>query len=177
MITDLRSPSLKPRHWLQIENIIKHKFDPEVALNLIMLQELQVFDYAEAIQDVAGQASSEASLEAILKKVCTHCCGCCCCCFCYCTTVVVAAVAIVVDKGFMIIQVDDSWKSMEFVVLPHRDSKDVFILGGTDDIQVLLDDSQVNISTIAGSRHVGPVKPRVDEWSKQLAIFAETLVS
>ena len=61
-------------------------------------------------------------------------------------------------------------------MLPHRDSKDVFILGGTDDIQVLLDDSQVNISTIAGSRHVGPIKPRVEEWSKQLALFAETLV-
>ena len=62
-------------------------------------------------------------------------------------------------------------------MLPHRDSKDVFILGGTDDIQVLLDDSQVNISTIAGSRHVGPIKPRVEEWSKQLALFAETLVN
>jgi len=78
---------------------------------------------------------------------------------------------------FYTMQVEDSWKSMEFVVLPHRDSKDVFILGGTDDIQVLLDDSQVNISTIAGSRHVGPIKPRVEEWSKQLALFAETLVS
>ena len=30
-------------------------------------------------------------------------------------------------------------------MLPHRDSKDVFILGGTDDIQVLLDDSQVHM--------------------------------
>ena len=38
---------------------------------------------------------------------------------------------------------EDAWKSTEFVVLPHRDSKDIFILGGTDDIQVLLDDSQV----------------------------------
>ena len=119
------------------------------------------------------------------------------------------------------------WKSTEFIVLPHRDSKDVFILGGTDDIQVLLDDSQVsrerkgkgrrggereegegikriqsslwqiffcrhnhhymyvnispillqvNISTIAGSRHVGPIKSRVDEWGKQLNLFSETLV-
>ena len=33
---------------------------------------------------------------------------------------------------------------MEFIVLPHRDSKDVFILGGTDDIQVQLDDSIVS---------------------------------
>lgn len=41
------------------------------------------------------------------------------------------------------LQVEDAWKTMEFVVLAHRDSKDIFILGGTDDIQVLLDDSQV----------------------------------
>lgn len=33
-------------------------------------------------------------------------------------------------------QVEDAWKTTEFVVIPHRDSKDVFILGGTDDIQV-----------------------------------------
>ena len=28
-------------------------------------------------------------------------------------------------------------------MLPHRESKDVFILGGVDDIQAALDDSQV----------------------------------
>ena len=43
------------------------------------------------------------------------------------------------------VQVEDAWKDTEFIVLSHRDSKDVFILGGTDDIQVLLDDSQVHI--------------------------------
>ena len=36
---------------------------------------------------------------------------------------------------------------------------------------------QVNISTIAGSRHVGPIKPRVEEWVRQLSLFSETLVS
>ena len=42
-----------------------------------------------------------------------------------------------------ILKVEDSWKQTEFIVLPHRDSKDVFILGGIDDIQALLDDSMV----------------------------------
>ena len=42
------------------------------------------------------------------------------------------------------IQVEDAWKAAEFTVLAHRESKDVFILGGTDDIQVLLDDSIVS---------------------------------
>ena len=69
MITDLRNPSLKQRHWTLIEDIIGHKFDPEVALTLQLLTELKVFDKAEAIQEVSGQASSEASLESILKKV------------------------------------------------------------------------------------------------------------
>lgn len=41
------------------------------------------------------------------------------------------------------LKVEDSWKQAEFIVLPHRDSKDVFILGGIDDIQALLDDSMV----------------------------------
>jgi len=62
-------------------------------------------------------------------------------------------------------------------VLPYKDYKDIYILGGTDDIQLLLDDSNINIQTIASSRHVGPIKPRVDEWVKQLDIFGKTLVS
>ena len=65
---------------------------------------------------------------------------------------------------------------MEFVVLPHKDSKDVFILGGTDEIQQLLDDSNINIATIASSRHVGPIKSRVEDWSRQLDLFGKTLV-
>ena len=70
---------------------------------------------------------------------------------------------------------EDSWKSTEFPVIPFRDSKDVFILGGVDDIQVLLDDSQVNMATIAGSRYVGPIKARVDDMQRQLNLFSETL--
>ena len=72
VITDLRNPSLKQRHWKLIEEIIDHKFNPEVPITLQLLTELKVFDKAEAIQEVSGQASSEASLEAILKKVCSR---------------------------------------------------------------------------------------------------------
>jgi len=73
--------------------------------------------------------------------------------------------------------VEDSWKTLEFMVLPFKDFNDVFILGGTDDVQVNLDESNINIQTIASSRHVGPIKPRVDEWVKQLELFGKTLVS
>ncbi|XP_054978204.1 dynein axonemal heavy chain 6 [Sorex araneus] len=140
VIIDLRNPTLKARHWAAIEQAVDAVLvDLDVPLTLEKLSELHVFEFGQEIQDISGQASGEAALETILKKV------------------------------------EDSWKSTEFVVLPHRDSKDVFILGGTDDIQVLLDDSTINIATISSSRYVGPLKPRVDEWQKQLSLFNQTL--
>uniref|UniRef100_A0A8C8W0I7 Dynein, axonemal, heavy chain 6 n=1 Tax=Peromyscus maniculatus bairdii TaxID=230844 RepID=A0A8C8W0I7_PERMB len=140
VIIDLRNPTLKARHWAAIEQTVDALLvDVEIPLTLERLSELHVFDFGEEIQDISGQASGEAALETILKKV------------------------------------EDSWKTTEFVILPHRDSKDVFILGGTDDIQVLLDDSTINIATIASSRYVGPLKSRVDEWQKQLSLFNQTL--
>ena len=69
VIQDLRNPSLKPRHWVKIEEILEHKFDSDECKNLKLLTKLKAFEYAEAIQEVSGQASSEASLEGILKKV------------------------------------------------------------------------------------------------------------
>ncbi|XP_019622649.1 PREDICTED: dynein heavy chain 6, axonemal-like [Branchiostoma belcheri] len=138
-ITNLRNPALKQRHWDIIETILNHKFTAEEPLTLEKLVDLEAFDHETELEEVSGQASGEAALETMLKKV------------------------------------EDSWKTTEFIVLPHRDSKDVFILGGTDDIQVVLDDSIVNVSTIASSRHVGPIKPRVDEWDRNLRLFSDTL--
>lgn len=76
----------------------------------------------------------------------------------------------------IILQVEESWKSLEFIVIPHKDAKDVFILGTLEDVQAVLDESNINITTIASSRHVGPIKPRVDEWAKNLDLFSRTLV-
>uniref|UniRef100_A0A3B4T6A4 Dynein axonemal heavy chain 6 n=1 Tax=Seriola dumerili TaxID=41447 RepID=A0A3B4T6A4_SERDU len=75
----------------------------------------------------------------------------------------------------IITKVEDVWKTAEFTVLPHSDSKEVFILGGTDDIQVLLDDSIINVGTAASSRYVAPIKLRVDKLLRQLTLFNQTL--
>uniref|UniRef100_A0A8K9XJ36 Dynein, axonemal, heavy chain 6 n=1 Tax=Oncorhynchus mykiss TaxID=8022 RepID=A0A8K9XJ36_ONCMY len=138
VITDLRNPCLKGRHWEILEAVIEASLLEEPQ-TLASLEGLNIFSYSEAIQEVSGQASGEASLETILKKV------------------------------------EDSWKTTEFPVLSHRESKDLFILGGTDDIQVLLDDSTINMATVASSRYVGPIKTRVDEWQRQLNLFSQTL--
>ncbi|XP_055873384.1 dynein axonemal heavy chain 6-like isoform X2 [Biomphalaria glabrata] len=139
VITDLRNPSLKPRHWEMIYEILDYQFTPENPMTLGKLVEIKAFKHDEKLREISGQASSEASLESILKKVV------------------------------------DSWKTTEFIVLNHKDSKDVFILGNTDDIQQLLDDSIINIATIASSRHVGPIKSQVDDWQRDLDLFGRTL--
>ena len=68
-ITDLRNPSLKARHWDSIQTILNYHFTDDVPLTLGLLNELNAFDHMEEIQEVSSQASSEASLEGILKKV------------------------------------------------------------------------------------------------------------
>ncbi|KAG5888365.1 hypothetical protein JTB14_033502 [Gonioctena quinquepunctata] len=139
VITYLRNQSLKMRHWVKVENILNYKFKHDVVLTLELLENLNVFSYPTELMEISGQASSEASLEALLKKV------------------------------------EESWKALEFIVVPHKDTKDVFILGSIEDVQTALDESNININTIASSRHVGPIKSRVEEWIKNLDIFSRTL--
>ena len=69
-MTDLRNPSLKQRHWDNIENVVNHHFSEEEPLTLGLLVEIGAFEHSEEIQEVSSQASSEASLEGILRKVC-----------------------------------------------------------------------------------------------------------
>lgn len=73
-------------------------------------------------------------------------------------------------------KVEDMWKDLEFLVIPYKEAKDVFILGSLEDVQTVLDESNISIQTISASRHVGPIKPRVDEWIKQLDMFTDVLV-
>lgn len=70
VIIDLRNPTLKARHWAAIEHTVDATLlDLETPLTLERLSELHVFDFAQEIQDISGQASGESSLEIILKKV------------------------------------------------------------------------------------------------------------
>nr|XP_050848639.1 dynein axonemal heavy chain 6 [Vespula vulgaris] len=75
----------------------------------------------------------------------------------------------------MLMKVEDIWKDLEFIIVPYKESRDTFILGSLEEIQSALDESNINIQTIAASRYVGPIKPRVQDWAKQLDLFTATL--
>ncbi|XP_029949300.1 dynein heavy chain 6, axonemal [Salarias fasciatus] len=138
VLTDLRNPCMKPEHWKSLESVMNTQLNVE-ELTVAALEEFNVFSFASEIQEISGQASGEASLEAIIAKV------------------------------------EEVWRTTEFMVLSHGDSSEVFILGGTDDIQVLLDDSIINVGTVASSRYVGPIKPKVDKLLRRLTLFNQTL--
>ncbi|ETP28227.1 hypothetical protein F442_22488 [Phytophthora nicotianae P10297] len=57
---------------------------------------------------------------------------------------------------------------MEFTCVSHREQNDVFILGSLKDILMLLEDNQVGLQTMTGSRFIMGVK---DETSEQDCSF------
>ncbi|XP_065162410.1 dynein axonemal heavy chain 6 isoform X2 [Atheta coriaria] len=139
VITYLRNPALRHRHWMMIENLLNYKFKVDETLTLELLESLKVFSFPEELMEISGQASSEYSLEMLLKKV------------------------------------EENWKALEFPIIQHRDAKDAYILGSLEEVQAILDDSNINIITIASSRHVGPIKARVDEWLRVLDLFGRIM--
>ena len=57
----------------------------------------------------------------------------------------------------MLQKVIDLWQSTDFRLVPHV-SGSVAIIAGADDIMAQLEESQVTIGTIRGSRYVQPIK-------------------
>ncbi|XP_030378328.1 dynein heavy chain 6, axonemal [Scaptodrosophila lebanonensis] len=74
----------------------------------------------------------------------------------------------------MLKNIEQIWKETDLSCVMHHDQKDVFILAGTEELQAVLDDSNVNINTIAASKFVGPIKSRVDEWIEAMDQFGKT---
>ncbi|TYZ58010.1 hypothetical protein PybrP1_003505 [[Pythium] brassicae (nom. inval.)] len=67
------------------------------------------------------------------------------------------------------------WDEMAFTCLSHREQKDAFILGSLEDVLTLLEDNQVTLQTMMGSRFILGVKDEVDRWNRRLALLADTL--
>ncbi|CAM9568719.1 unnamed protein product [Heterosigma akashiwo] len=72
-------------------------------------------------------------------------------------------------------QIRQGWDDQEFVCLNHRDQPGVYILGGLDDVYTLLEDNQVTLQTMMGSRFILGVQAEVEVWAKKLALLSETL--
>ncbi|XP_070181014.1 dynein axonemal heavy chain 6-like [Littorina saxatilis] len=138
VITSLRNPSLRQRHWDAIQKIINKVISRDKSFTLGNLLEMNIFKAKEKIQDISTTASNEATLELMLQKIV------------------------------------DLWQSTDFRLVPHA-GRDTLIIYGADDIMAQLEESQVTVGTIRGSRYVGPIKAQVEEWERKLLVFSRTL--
>lgn len=66
LITDLKNPAMRPRHWQKVKKIVDREFDEksdEFTLDAIAEMELQ--NYAEQINDISNSATMELAIEIV----------------------------------------------------------------------------------------------------------------
>jgi len=79
------------------------------------------------------------------------------------------ALEITLDK------IKHGWAEMNFTIISHRESKDVFILGAVDEVVTLLEDNQVTLQTMIASRFIVGIRDDVEVWEKKLATLSECM--
>ena len=65
----LRNPDMKERHWIKIQTEIGHDLQKAGALTIGNLLEMHIGEAKDIISAVTAEASNEATLEAMLRKV------------------------------------------------------------------------------------------------------------
>lgn len=69
IVSSLRNPALKDRHWVELTNLIGVQIKGDKTLTLGRLLELHMFEHQEKISEISSQASNEATLEQMLQKI------------------------------------------------------------------------------------------------------------
>ena len=141
VIEGLANENLKDRHWQQLYETLGYPFSPE-RLNkqtLSSLEEMGVMEFRDAVQNISGTASGEASLESGVDSI------------------------------------QQTWEDMEFFVKKYRDDSNAYILGGVDEIIAQLEDSQMSLQSMLGSRYIEGVREEVETWNRKLGVLADTI--
>ena len=69
----------------------------------------------------------------------------------------------------------EAWATQVFNISSYREQPNLFILGSLEEILLLLEDNQVSLQTMLGSRYIKGIQEEVEEWEKKLAAISETL--
>ena len=71
-------------------------------------------------------------------------------------------------------KMEGEWQGLDFRVLPYKDTG-TFILGGTDEVQTILDDQIVKIQAMNASPFVKPFAERAQGWEAMLQTLQDML--
>ena len=75
----------------------------------------------------------------------------------------------------MLNKIKDKWNAVDFAINPYKDTRDVFVLGGVEDVVTTLEDSMMTMMTITSSRFVSGIRDHVDRMESDLRLFSDTL--
>eukprot|EP00937_MAST-01D_sp_MAST-1D-sp2_P000693 g693.t1 len=70
-------------------------------------------------------------------------------------------------------KMEEEWEGMDFNMIDHKSG--TAVLGGTDDIQQILDDQIVKAQAMAGSRYIKPYIKRIQHWEKMLTSLQDII--
>ncbi|XP_063992490.1 dynein axonemal heavy chain 2 [Diachasmimorpha longicaudata] len=72
LMSDLKNSAMRDRHWEKVKSIIDHDFEQDSEdFTLHAILEMQMYDFAEEINDISNAASMELMIEMGLKNICT----------------------------------------------------------------------------------------------------------
>lgn len=79
LITDLKNPAMRPRHWQRVKETVDHDFDEQSdEFTLDAITEMEFQNFAEQIADISNSATMELAIEIvrkwIVRKSCTYIC-------------------------------------------------------------------------------------------------------
>uniref|UniRef100_H2YVP9 AAA+ ATPase domain-containing protein n=1 Tax=Ciona savignyi TaxID=51511 RepID=H2YVP9_CIOSA len=70
----------------------------------------------------------------------------------------------------------NTWQTTDFKLVAHTSGpQNVMIVSTAEEIWNQLEESQMTIATIKGSRYVTPIKGQVEDWERKLMLFSRTL--
>uniref|UniRef100_A0A8C5PZV6 AAA+ ATPase domain-containing protein n=1 Tax=Leptobrachium leishanense TaxID=445787 RepID=A0A8C5PZV6_9ANUR len=76
----------------------------------------------------------------------------------------------------MLSKIISLWNKTDFVLTAHQSElSQVPIIVSAEDIMAQIEECQVIISTLKGSRYAGPIKNTVAEWDRKLNLFSRTM--
>jgi dynein heavy chain len=72
--------------------------------------------------------------------------------------------------------VRERWAVLAFEIIPYRDFKDKFLISGVDDFITILEDDQMAVGTMMGSKFVAEIREDVERMEQSLKYIDIVLV-
>ncbi|KAL0220777.1 hypothetical protein RCL1_000631 [Eukaryota sp. TZLM3-RCL] len=138
MITDLRNPALRERHWNKLRTQVGTPFDPHAAdFTLDTVYTVGLHHLLDDISALSTAASQELSIENTILSI-----------------------------GKM-------WSELKVETIKYKN--DFFRIKSVDEVNNTLEDNNVTLSTMKGSKYVTPFLRQVEDWDKTLNTVMETI--